>query len=300
MKILIIGFGSIGRKHFKILSYLSSKFEIRVCTKTKINKKYLIDYNKKEIIKYNPDYIIISSETFLHLQQLKFINSVLTNKVILIEKPLFHKKKINNKIKLNNKVFVGYNLRFDPIILFLKNYFKANKLNKLLSLTVYCGSYLPQWRKNINYTKSYSSHSIKGGGVELDLSHEIDYIRWIFGEFNPIKKINNKISELNIQSNDHLIYLAKFSKKKYLNLTLNYFSKIKQRFMIIDTKDLTMNVDLVKKTIIIKSIENKSFKIKKFKNEIDLSYKNMHLDILNKNYKNLCSYKNAIETLSYL
>ena len=46
-----------------------------------------------------------------------------------------------------------------------------------------CHSYLPQWRKK-NYKKSYSSNAKLGGGVSLDLSHEIDYIQWIFGNIN--------------------------------------------------------------------------------------------------------------------
>ena len=35
-----------------------------------------------------------------------------------------------------------------------------------------------------NYLKSYSASKSKGGGVLLDLSHEIDYINWLFGSFD--------------------------------------------------------------------------------------------------------------------
>ena len=57
--------------------------------------------------------------------------------------------------------------------------------------------------KKRNYTKVYSSKN-KGGGVEYDLSHEFDYIKWIFGKFKTVLKFNKKISNLKISSNDHL------------------------------------------------------------------------------------------------
>ena len=44
---------------------------------------------------------------------------------MLIEKPLFHKNYLLPK-KLKNKYFVGYNLRFDPVINYFKNFLKNN------------------------------------------------------------------------------------------------------------------------------------------------------------------------------
>ena len=300
MKVLIIGYGSIGQKHHKVLKKISSKFIFRICSKLNINSKLKIQLNEKEIENYNPDYIIISSETYLHFQHLKFINKILRNKLILIEKPLFHSKSIGKYLYLRNKVFVAYNLRFDPILIYLKKFFTKDKIKKLLTLTVYCGSYLPNWRKSNNYTESYSADPRRGGGVELDLSHEFDYLNWIFGDFQKIKKINDKISSLNIKSNDLLIYLAKLSNDKYLNLTLNYFSKIDQRFMIIETNDLSMEVDLVNRYIKYKSINDLTHKIKKFKKIKNISYIKMHQSFTKKNFKNLCSYNQATKILSYL
>ena len=300
MKVLIIGYGSIGKKHHKVLKKISSKFIFRICSKFNLNSKLKIQLNKKEIQNYDPDYIIISSETHLHFQHLKFVNNILKNKFMLIEKPLYQSKRIGKYLNLQNKVFVAYNLRFDPMIIYLKRYFTKNKIKKLLTLTVYCGSYLPNWRKSNDYSKSYSADPRRGGGVELDLSHEFDYIKWIFGDFQTIKRINKKISSLNIKSNDLLIYLARLSNNKYLNLTLNYFSKIDQRFMIIETNDLSMEVDLINRYIKYKSINSLSPKIKKFKKIKNISYLKMHQSFTKKNYKNLCSYDQATKILSYL
>ena len=49
---------------------------------------------------------------------------------------------------------------------------------------------------NRNYKLSYSSSKNKGGGALLDLSHELDYVQWLFGkiskiEYAKVKKISN-------------------------------------------------------------------------------------------------------------
>ena len=65
-KVLIIGHGSIGKRHYKILSKFKSVNVIKIITELKIPKKLKIKFKKKEIQDYNPDYIVICSETNLH------------------------------------------------------------------------------------------------------------------------------------------------------------------------------------------------------------------------------------------
>ena len=170
---LIIGFGSIGKKHFQ--SMLKSKIfkEIYILSKRFNNKKNYIQ-NLNQISFVNPDVIIICSETSSHFQQLKFIEKNFKDKTILVEKPIFSKS-IEFNIK-KNRVFVAYNLRYDPILQYIKKYI-SNK--KIISTNINCNSYLPNWRDRY-YQKSYSANKKQGGGVHLDLSHEIDYANWIF------------------------------------------------------------------------------------------------------------------------
>ena len=79
-----------------------------------------------------------------------------------------------------NKVFVGYNLRFHPVIKKLK---KEIKNKKIFNVNIQNSSYLPSWRKNNVYTKTSSAKKALGGGVLLDISHELDFIRYLFGSF---------------------------------------------------------------------------------------------------------------------
>ena len=294
-KTLIIGLGSIGLRHFKILKKFKKISDIKVITNRKIKGIKKIELKKLSLIKYNPDYIIISTPTAKHFSNLKMVNSIFRNKTILVEKPLFHKK--ISKIKLKNKVFVGYNMRFKPILQFIKKVIKEDGNDHLLSANVYCGSYLPHWRKNIHYSKSSSASKKLGGGVYNDLSHEIDTINWLFGNFKKKFSILEKKSRLKISSDDTFILCGKLQnvRKSVLSINLNYYSKISHRLLILDFEKKTIHADLINNFVRIKYLSNKEFK-KSFANyNRDFSYLKMHESIINKDFKNLCSYNQGLK-----
>ena len=237
---LVIGYGSIGRKHAKILKKLRSIDDVFVLTSQ--NKIPFKKINSLEQIKtIDPFYIVIASPTHKHFEQLKFIEKNFSNKKILIEKPVFEKKyKINIK---KNIVFVGYNLRFLKIIEFIKEKIKKERI---IFCSSYCGYFLPNWRKNINYSRSYSSKKDECGGAIFDLSHELDYLEMLFGNLKIINKVNKKISNLKINSDDFLSLNASSPKAKIIQLNMNYISKKKIRTINIETEKFGLYGDLIK------------------------------------------------------
>ena len=87
-KFLIIGYGSIGRRHLKNILSFNKNSSLAVFTKQKIEG--VINFsNLKEIKKYNPDYIIICTPTSDHFKKVKLIEKKLKKKKVLDEKPLF-------------------------------------------------------------------------------------------------------------------------------------------------------------------------------------------------------------------
>ena len=188
IKLLIIGFGSIGRRHYEIVKDFENVENITVVTKQNLPliSTYNILSEVKNLDYYN--YFIISSETIKHYDQLKYLCSKVDNKKILVEKPLFDKLRGNMKYK-SNQVFTAYNLRFHPVILKLKELLENEEV---YFANIICGHYLPLWRPNQDYRNSYSADISKGGGVLRDLSHELDYVNWIFGD---IEKLDNILVE---------------------------------------------------------------------------------------------------------
>jgi|TARA_Y100000294_G_scaffold29021_1_gene24444 CMP-N,N'-diacetyllegionaminic acid synthase len=290
-KVLISGYGSIGRRHAKILSKVVKRKNITIFSKQKIGKFSNIS-NIKMLNKINPDYIVICNPTADHLNKIKFIEKNCKDKVVLVEKPLFSKPN-NIKIK-NNKYYVGYNLRFNPLINFLKNRIKGKKI---WNVNVFCGSYLPNWRNNIDYKKSASAKIFLGGGVLLDLSHELDYIQWLFGKIKIEYCKSKKFSNLKIETDDFLSLTCKTNKVPSIQVTLNYFTRNPTRQIFIDGHNISLQADLIKRQIVC--FENNKKRIYSFNNSNkNLEIKKQHIAVLTKkNSFNLCTYNEGKQIL---
>jgi len=235
-----MGYGNMTQKYCKILSKYKGQVIIKHYTSQDVpNNLYK---QVKKLKEYNPDIIFICSATSSHYKNLSFVNNIFKNKVIMVEKPLFHKF---IKIKENNKIYVGYNLRYDPLMQSLK---KMIKNQKIWSAEVACNSYLPSWR-NRDYSKTSSAKKKLGGGVLLDLSHELDYINWIFGDLKIKFVINNKISNLKINTDDNLLLIGNTKNVKQFTIRLNYYSKIESRYISINGDRLNFKADLINKKI---------------------------------------------------
>lgn len=288
-KILIFGYGSIGIKHNKFLKKLYPKKKIFIYSKRKIKVKNHIK-TLKDILLINPNYVFICSNTKNHFKDLMYFEKNFKNINILVEKPLFDKI-YNYKFK-NNKIFVGYNLRFDPIIQFIK---KKIKNKKIWTANIICGSYLPDWRKNIKYYKSYSSKKNQGGGVVLDLSHEFDYATWLFGKLKKRFSLIDKVSNLRIDSEDYCNFFGSAKKCKHININLDYFTRIPCRIISLNGKDFFLRADLLKREIVF--LENNKKNTLKFKNSnYESSYLKKIKSFLN-GAENLCSYRDGFKIL---
>ena len=292
MKVLLIGFGSIGKRHYEVLSKTSQIQQIDLVTKQNIEN--IVCYINLEIIENinQYDYFVIASETNKHFEQLDFLEKNVKNKLIFCEKPLFESKQ-DLKIK-NNKVFIGYVLRFHPLLEKLSEFIKNENI---ILVNAKCGQYLPSWRPNSDYRDCYSSKKDQGGGVLLDLSHEIDYVQWLCGQINELQSYQVKISDLEINSDDLTMLIGKTDKNIFVNISIDYISKITHRKLLIETFENSYELDFISNKLIKKNkagIEE----IYSFSNlERNYMFEKMHLDILNER-KNVCTFQEALEVMN--
>ena len=292
MVIVIFGYGSAGRRHASIISKNFTKTKVYIYTKQKI-EKYNCFNELKAIKNLKPNYIIIASENYKHFKQLKFLENNFKGLKILVEKPIFNKIE-NLKIK-KNKVFVGYNLRFHPYIKYICD---AINRNKIYDVQFIANSYLPSWRKNISYKKNYATKKKNGGGVILDLSHELDFANLFFGKFDILYKQYGKVSNLTYDSEDYLKVIGR-AKEINISLDLKYFSRNEIRKILLDGKNFSINADFTNS--ILKIASNKKIIIKKKKISIDQTILEMHKAVLsNKNSSLLCTYSEGLKLLKLI
>ena len=251
MKACIIGKGSIGKKHFSILS--KQKIEVFFVRRKKKNKK---DIHFSELKKYSFDYFFVTNPTSLHLKTLKRI--VKFNKPIFIEKPFCNKKLIKKEIKyfLKHKIFIGYMLRYDKRIQKLKKIIKEKTdYSKIVWQT-----YMPKWHPNENYKQSYASRKDLGGGVVLTCAHEIDLSNYLFG--NTIKvnafKIKNR---LKMDVEDRVQIILEHSSGQISEIFLDFTNQIIERKIKVYSKQSIYEWNFFK-NYLLKDKKNKVKKIK--------------------------------------
>jgi predicted dehydrogenase len=252
MIVLVIGLGSIARKHISAIriEYPSAKiFALRSGKNYDSIDNVVNIFSFDELI-VKPDFAIISTPTYLHS---KYIIELSVRGIpMMIEKPALHNLHNSEQIlsltqKHNAFTYVAFNLRFHPCILFIKNYI-SQRISSINEINVYCGSYLPDWRPMKSYKDIYSSHLQMGGGVHLDLIHELDYITWIFGAPLKYTSFTSSNSSLKIKAPDCAYYFL-----NYLNfnavISLNYFRKDSKRIIELVLENDTISVDLISNKI---------------------------------------------------
>ena len=254
MTILIIGLGSIAKKHITVIKFLYPNCNIYALRSDRKNVSEIegvINVFNIEDIKEKLYCIFITNPTSLHNEA---INKCLYLKVpLLIEKPVFDKVSENKLLihTINSKNIITYiacNMRFHPAIIFLKKYLEEN-ICEINEVNIYCGSFLPDWRKNDDYKRSYSANPELGGGVHLDLIHEIDYIFWLFGKPKNVNSIKRNVSTLDILAYDFASYTLEYP-KFCANLILNYYRKIAKRNIELVLSNDILDIDLINCTVI--------------------------------------------------
>jgi predicted dehydrogenase len=252
MNILIIGLGSIARKHITALRTINNDFKIYALRSNITNNdeagiENIFNLNDINVVF---DFAIISNPTNLHFEYIQKLSKKGIN--LFIEKPAIHSlDNYDELIKLIHqekiKTYVACNLRFHPCITYLRN--KINKETlKINEVNVYCGSYLPDWRPGKDFRSTYSSNASMGGGVHLDLIHELDYTTWLFGLPNESKSFLKSVSSLNIDSVDYANYVLGYDNFT-VNIILNYYRRKPKREIEIVLEKETLTVDLINNCI---------------------------------------------------
>ena len=306
ISILFIGYGSITSRHIENLEKLKNNYNYFILSrKKKINIKNL-NYNKvthfkkiKDIKNLKFKYGFICSGSNEHIKHFKLINKICRK--IFIEKPISNsilEIRKNKKYLKQNKIQVGYNFIFLDIITFIKKFF-LNKKEKIQKIHVKAGYFLPYWRKNINYQNSVSAKKKFGGGVVLELSHEISYIIWLFGKPKFVYAKLFKISDLKIDVEDSAFIILEYN-KFVCSIELDLLSKSYDRFCKIDSNKNSYIWEY-KKNSFIKNNKNSSNKLFHKKFNINQSYFDEIKYFMNsKNKYGKLLFKNSIDTLSII
>ena len=208
---LVVGSGSIARRHIANLKQL---FPDSIVSCISASGRPLLAAEVGADIIYqslaqameNPyQFAIVATPAPFHVRQAA---ALLHGGVpVMIEKPLADSmatfEAAGDMLLANkHKIDVAYNLRFMPSAIRIKALLDERVLGKIYSVLIDVGQFLPDWRPTTDYRKNVSAQKKLGGGVLLELSHELDYLAWLFGNFESVFCITANSGALDIDVED--------------------------------------------------------------------------------------------------
>jgi predicted dehydrogenase len=218
---IVIGYGSIGRRHTKNL--ISLGCNIRTVDIDEIDNIDSILQNG------NYDFGFVCTPSNLHLEHtLKLAENGIH---FFCEKPFYTKKdlEIINKIRkfiyeksLTN--MVGCNLRFHPTLMY-------NKPNSNIDyIKVFFGYDLKKWHNDGKHLELYSANKSMGGGVLMDVIHEFDYLYHWFGNIKNVEIKLDRIGDVTIDTEDTVDAVIEFDNGIKSDIHLDYLQEDYTRY----------------------------------------------------------------------
>jgi len=216
-RVLIVGLGSIGKRHLRLARELLPDADIRVlrhqeCVSVPVSANGCFSC-VQQAVDFAPQVAVIANPATFHLTAAQPLAQAGVH--LLVEKPLsVSLEGVHQFLKTCHEqekiVLIGYNLRFLPSLQKFRDLIVDNVIGKVLSVRCEIGQYLPSWRHGVDYRQGVSARRELGGGVLLELSHELDYLRWIFGEIDWVKATLSRQSSLEIDVEDSLHLILGF------------------------------------------------------------------------------------------
>jgi len=218
---LIVGLGSIGRRHLTNLRKLAADVRITVWrhqvpmgNRENPEDADRVVYTLADALSGRPDMAIVAGPSAFHVETALALagNGI----PVFVEKPLSNSCKgvaeLLNLCKIRSiPLMVGYNLRFYRPLQILRQAIVDGRVGRVMSIRAEVGQYLPDWRVDCDYRRGVSANRDLGGGVVLELSHELDYLRWIGGEVKLVTAQTARLSDLEIDVEDTAEIILGFS-----------------------------------------------------------------------------------------
>jgi predicted dehydrogenase len=233
----VVGMGSIAKRHIKNLKFVYPNAQIYAVSSSGKN----IDVPEGasavvsllELIALKPNYVVLASPAPFHLATAQLL---LENQIpVLVEKPLTANfsdaAEFLNFYKSKNypPVAVGYCLRFLPSARAVKSFLEAGGLGAIYNVNSVVGQFLPSWRSDKSYKDSVSAKAELGGGALLELSHELDYLQWLFGTLDLQHSWLRTTEELGLQVEEIADLILTTATGVFITVHLDFVQKSTQR-----------------------------------------------------------------------
>ena len=279
MKILVIGCGSIGKRHIRNLKSLGYEDIIAYDIK-KERLKEVEEYkvktfeNRDEAFNQKIDAVLVCTPSSLHLQPA--LSAVKNGCHVFIEKPISHTLEgLNELISIAEEkrlvTMVGFNLRFEKGLSTVKKLLDEKAVGKVATAICIAGQYLPDHHPWEDYRRGYAANRSLGGGVILDGIHELDYISWFLGDIKEVFCFADKLSGLEMDTEDTAAYLLRFENNAIGVIQMDYVKRTYERTCEIIGEEGIIKWDFKEHTVKLFSAKTKEWETIQDDKEYDIN-----------------------------
>ncbi|HBG65477.1 MAG TPA: oxidoreductase [Treponema sp.] len=306
MRICFVGLGSIGRRHVRnlaaILEERSIPFRMDALRHGQselppdVAARLSAVYTDTARLPADYDIVFVTNPTIQHYDTIRAL--VAHTRHMFIEKPLFHTSAYELSalgLRPGCVYYVACPLRYSRVYTAMKDIASSAHVFSVQSL---CSTYLPDWRKGVDYRTVYSARRELGGGVGLDLIHEWDYLVDLFGFPQENLVLQGKFSDLELTSDDMYASIARYA-DKVVEVHLDYFGRIDQRTLTFYTADDVITGDFIANTVTFRK-SGRTVCLPEDGNDAHYHELEHFLDICDGNQENVNDVEKAYRVLSVL
>ncbi|MCU0348554.1 MAG: Gfo/Idh/MocA family oxidoreductase [Saprospiraceae bacterium] len=231
MKILIVGFGSIGKRHFDNLVALGYR-DFQVLTSQDLTAfedlhrlRLCKEINLNDALAKRPDVVFVCNPTALHLETA--LAAAEAGCSIFLEKPVSHNlvglEKLAALAEVKQlKIQVGFQWRYHGVLRGIRSAIAEGKIGRPVAAHAHWGEWLPGWHPWEDYRQGYAARTDLGGGVVLTLCHPFDYLRWMLGECEVVSAVGGQLSGLELDTEDTALTTLRFQSGAVGSVYLDY------------------------------------------------------------------------------
>jgi len=254
LRILVVGLGSIARRHIWNLKSIDPTIEIAIWRQhskssdlqdlaSLVNR---VVFQLSDALAWRPDAALITNPASLHIETGLALAQEGVH--LFIEKPLSNTLNgIDELLDLCRQrslvLTVGYNFRFYWPLQVMRQALIEGRIGRPIAVQAEVGQYLPDWRPGSDYRQGVSARRDLGGGVVLELSHELDYVRWLVGEIRTVSAQVDHLSGLEIDVEDIAEIVLRFRNGAIGSVHLDMVDRAKRRTCRITGTEGTLRWD---------------------------------------------------------
>ncbi len=229
---LLVGMGSIGIRHLRLLRESLPQADIRVLRHSgcdgDIPNANGCFAQLADALKFAPQIAVLSNPAPFHVETARELASVGAH--LLVEKPLAEAvADVRGLLDLCGEkgvlLQVGYNLRFLETLQRFRAELLNGRIGEVSMVRCEIGQYLPDWRPSTDYRQSVSSRRDLGGGALLELSHELDMLLWVFGSVDWVGAWTGQLGKLEIDVEDSAFLTLGFASGAVGQLAMDFLRR---------------------------------------------------------------------------